>query len=268
MLVSAAKQIQSEVEEPTYAMKSSCVRALLRHSLIPLIGLCIALPNSALGQSNRDEDDLPVLDLDAPLRLDFSGSWEKDFARSDSWEDELNRVMRQRQEQVALQRAGIGGSGPRVSVGNLNVSNRSGRGANLFELARLAEYINRSSTMEVIQNREEIRIERPGEAPLICGLDFGPMSTFSSAHGIEICGWDNQQLVFEITLPDDLVITHRFTVAAAGDELRMVTSISSKNSTPFNLIQAFNRFDAGPNELNCVLTVSRGRVCSQVTPLD
>ena len=35
------------------------------------------------------QNDLPVLDLDRPLRLDFSGSWEKDFARSDKWEDEL-----------------------------------------------------------------------------------------------------------------------------------------------------------------------------------
>ncbi len=230
--------------------------------------LWLTLCSSTLAQNQGSENDLPLLDLAAPVRLNFSGSWEKDFARSDSWEDELNRVMRMRQEQAALQRAGIGGSGPRVSVGNLNLSNRSGRGTNLLEMARLAEYINRQSTIEIFQDRNEIRIERRGEAPLICGLDIGPMSTFSSAHGNEICGWDNQQLVFQITLPDELVITHRFTVAADGDQLRMVTSISSKHATSFNLISAFNRFDAGPDELNCVLTVRRGRVCSQVTPLD
>ncbi len=247
-------------------MRASCVRALLCHNL----GLVVGILFSGLVQAQdaRDENDLPLLDLDTPLRLNFSGSWEKDFGRSDSWEDELNRVMRMRQEQAALQRAGIGGSGPRVSLGGINLSNRSGRGANLFEMARLAEYINRQSTMEIVQDRNEIRIERRGEAPLVCGLDMGPMSTFSSAHGTEICGWDNQQLVFQITLPNDLVIQHRFTVAAGGDELRMVTSITSKDSTPFNLISAFNRYDAGPDDLNCVLTVSRGRVCSQVTPLD
>lgn len=247
-------------------MRASCVRAILCHNL----GLVVGILFSGLVQAQdaRDENDLPLLDLDTPLRLNFSGSWEKDFGRSDSWEDELNRVMRMRQEQAALQRAGIGGSSPRVSLGGINLSNRSGRGANLFEMARLAEYINRQSTMEIVQDRNEIRIERRGEAPLVCGLDMGPMSTFSSAHGTEICGWDNQQLVFQITLPDDLVIQHRFTVAAGGDELRMVTSITSKDSTPFNLISAFNRYDAGPDDLNCVLTVSRGRVCSQVTPLD
>jgi len=29
-------------------------------------------------------EDLPVLNLDNPLRMDFSGSWEKDFRRSDN----------------------------------------------------------------------------------------------------------------------------------------------------------------------------------------
>lgn len=46
--------------------------------------LCLTLSASAFSQ-----DSLPQLDLDLPLRLDFSGSWEKDFRRSDNWEDEL-----------------------------------------------------------------------------------------------------------------------------------------------------------------------------------
>lgn len=233
-----------------------------------LVALLLLCSQQLSAQAPRSEADLPVLDLNTPLRLNYAGSWEKDFARSDKWEDELNRVMRMRQEQAALQRSGIGGgNAPRVSLGNLNL-NSSRRSANLFELAQLAEYINRPNTMEITQDRNEIRIERRGEAPLVCSLEMGPMSTFSSAHGTEICGWDQQQLVFQITLPEDLVIQHRFTVAADGNELRMVTSVSSKGSAPFNLISAFNRFDAGPDNLNCVLTVSRGRVCSQVTPLD
>ena len=46
-----------------------------------------------------------------------------------------------------------------------------------------------------------------------------------------------------------------------------MTSISHKGSAPFNLIQAFNRYDAGADNLNCVLTVTRGRMCSQLSPL-
>lgn len=213
------------------------------------------------------DTNLPVLDLDRPMRLDFSGSWEKDFGRSDSWEDELNRMLRIRQEQAARQQSGLPGrAGPAVSVGNISLGGGRG-GANIIELAQLAEYISRQTTMQITQDRQEIRIERRGEAPLICSLEAGPLATFSSVHGSEVCGWDQQQLVFRITLPDELVISHRFSVAADGSELRMVTSISSRGSAPFNLRQNFNSYEAPVGDYNCVLTLSRGRVCSQVTPL-
>ena len=218
----------------------------------------------------QDSGDLPVLDLDKPLRMNFSGSWEKDFDRSDKWEDELNRVLRMRQEQAARQQSGAPGlsQGPAVSIGNINLNRSRGRGANIVDLARLAEYISRQSVMQIMQDRNEVRIERKGEAPLICGLEAGPIETFSGAQGSEICGWDRQQLVFEITLPGGLLITHRFSVASDTSVLRMVTSVSSRGNAPFNLIQAFNRFDAPPDQFNCIQTISRGRVCSQVTPLE
>ena len=214
-------------------------------------------------------DDLPVLDLDTPIRMNFSGNWEKDFARSDNWEDELNRRMNMRQQNAAAQRAGIGlGGGPSVTLGNTNLNSPRRREANLFVLARLSEYINRSSTMEIFQDREQVRIERRGEAPLICGMDTGPTQTFSSQHGAEICGWDRQQLVFEVALPDGLYIVHRFSVASNSQTLRMITSISSNGSIPFNLVQSYNKYQAPPNEYNCIQTITRGRVCSQRTPLN
>lgn len=214
------------------------------------------------------QDDLPFLDLDTPLRLDFSGSWEKDFRRSDTWRDELNRMMRLRQEQAASQRSGSStGSGPAVSLGNINL-NSSRRGSSIVDMARLAEYISRQTTMEIIQDRNQVRIERDGEAPLVCSLDNGVHNTFASAHGKEMCVWDRTQLVFAISLPDDLEITHRFSVASDGQLLRMVTTIQSKRSAPFNLIQAFTRYDSPADDFNCVQTLSRGKVCSKVTPLE
>ena len=96
--------------------------------------------------------------------MNFSGSWEKDFARSDNWEDELSRRMQIRQENAALQASGVGlGNGPSISLGNINLNRPRRRQANLVNLARLAEYINRNSTMEIFQDRNEIRIERRGE---------------------------------------------------------------------------------------------------------
>ena len=212
------------------------------------------------------DDELPVLDLDTPIRMNFSGNWEKDFARSDNWEDELSRRMQIRQENAALQRSGIGlGGGPSVSLGNINLNRPSRRQASLLDLARLSEYINRNSTMEIFQNRNEIRVERRGEAPLICGMETGPTQTFASQHGAEICGWDRNQLVFEMALPAGLYIIHRLSVSADSQTLQMITSISSNSSVPFNLVQSFNKYQAPPNQYNCRQTVTRGRVCSQQT---
>ena len=202
--------------------------------------------------------DLPVLDLDKPIRPNFSGSWEKDFRRSDDWETELNRTIQQIQREAELlSRQSSGGR----SSGNLR-SGRRGR-SNVVDLARLAEFISRQSTITITQNNNEVRIEREGDAALICGLGEEIMESFSSKHGTEICGWEQRQLVFQISLTDSVTILHRFTVSSNNQSLSLVTSISSGNSTPFNLIQVFQRYDAPPDEFNCEQTLSRGIVCRQ-----
>ena len=117
--------------------------------------------------------------------------------------------------------------------------------------------------MTITQNNNEVRIEREGDAALICGLGEEIMESFSSKHGTEICGWEQRQLVFQISLTDSVTILHRFTVSSNNQSLNLVTSISSGNSTPFNLIQVFQRYDAPPDEFNCEQTLSRGIVCRQ-----
>jgi len=190
-----------------------------------------------------------------PYRPDFTGSWEKDYQRSDSWESELNRQLRQLlgARQVPQQAS----SG--IRVGNQTRS----RPSEMVDLARLAEMISRQSVVEITQTADEVFIERQGDAALICGTRLNVMESFASPQGSEICGWEGQQLIFKITLPENVEILHRFSVSVDGDWLNMLTSISRKGSQPFNLIQMFRRFDmpAGGN-FNCVQTLGRGRVCS------
>lgn len=227
----------------------------------------IAVFCSTLSISAFSQDSLPQLDLNLPLRLDFSGAWEKDFRRSDNWEDELTRTLRIRQESAARQQSSPGSSSsrsaPPISIGNVNLPRSRGRGANIIDLARLAEYISRHSTMDITQTRDEIRIERSGEAALICGVEYELQQTFANEHGVEVCGWDGQQLVFQIMLPDDLIIMHRFTVSSNQLVLNLLTSVYSKGGEPFNLIQAFNKYEAPRDEFNCIQTLSRGQVCNQ-----
>jgi hypothetical protein len=226
------------------------------------------------GQEGQDRrglqgtGDLPFLDLETPLRMNFEGSWEKDFRRSDSWQDELNRMMLIRQERAGNQRAGASsGGGPAISIGNINL-NSSRRSSSVIDLARLAEFISRQTRLTIIQDRYQIRIEREGEAPLVCGVEHGSQEVFTSVHGSEVCSWENQRLLFVVTLPGDITITHRFTVSSDRELLQMVTGIRSKGSAPFNLRQAFNRYEAAPDQYNCIQTLSRGNVCSQRTELE
>ena len=239
------------------------IRPAAGYFLAMALAVCLAsLPAVA-----QDDDQLTVLDLDQPLRLDFGGVWEKDYRRSDNWQDELTRKMRLRQEAAARQGGNPGAAArvsvPPISIGNINLNGGRGRGASIVDLARLAEYISRQTTLRIDQTRDEIRIERRGDSSLVCGTGWQVVQTFTSSYGVEACGWDGQQLVFQTMLPDDLIVVHRFSVSSDGLLLNLITSVISKGSESFDLRQAFNRYDAPRAEFDCEQTLSRGRVCSQ-----
>ena len=230
--------------------------------------MALAVCLASLPAVAQNDDQLTVLDLDQPLRLDFGGFWEKDYRRSDNWQEELTRKMRLRQESAARQGGNPGAAArvsvPPISIGNINLNGSRGRGASIVDLARLAEYISRQTTLRIDQTRDEIRIERRGDSSLVCGTGWQVVQTFTSSYGVEACGWDGQQLVFQTMLPDDLIVVHRFSVSSDGLLLNLITSVISKGSESFDLRQAFNRYDAPRAEFDCEQTLSRGRVCSQV----
>ena len=229
--------------------------------------MALAVCLASLPAVAQDDNQLTVLDLDQPLRLDFGGFWEKDYRRSDNWQDELTRKMRLRQEAAARQGGNPGAAArvsvPPISIGNINLNGSRGRGASILDLARLAEYISRHTTLRIDQTRDEIRIERRGDSSLVCGTGWQVVQTFTSSYGVEACGWDGQQLVFQTMLPDALIVVHRFSVSSDGLLLNLITSVISKGSESFDLRQAFNRYDAPRAEFDCEQTLSRGRVCSQ-----
>lgn len=195
----------------------------------------------------------------ARLRPNFEGSWEKDFGRSDKWDVELQRTIDQlNREMERSQGRGDGGS--------LGMSSPRRGAANLIAHARLAELITRPNTMRIIQTDAEVRIERPGDAALVCSTLNSEEDSFRSPHGAEYCGWDRQQLVFQISLAEGVFIEHRFSVDPGGESLSMLTSVSSRNSLPFNLITFFYSYDAPEDGIHCVQTLSRGRVCSARDP--
>ena len=230
------------------------------------IAILIVLSNLTFGA----EEKLTVLDLNKPLRLDFSGSWEKDFRRSDNWRDELNRKMRMRQEAAQRQTSQSPRRNvvqPPISVGSINLPRSSGSTASVVELARLAEDVSRQTTLNITQTLDEIRITRRNDSTLVCGLGYEVIQTFANEFGVEACGWDQQQLVFQTTLPGELSIVHRFNVSSNRKELNLIITINSRNRESFSLVQAFTRYDAPAPDIQCDQTLSRGRVCSRTEGL-
>ena len=200
-----------------------------------------------------DEPGRPI----SPVRPNFAGSWEKDFARSDKFEAELQRTIDQLNRD--MQRGGTDASG-------YSMSGSRRRAGNIIANARLAELISRQTIMRITQTGGELRIERQGDAALICSTTNNIDDTFNSVHGTEYCGWDRQQLVFEIMLAEGAIIEHRFSLDPDVQTISMLTSVYDRNSTPFNLITFFNRYEAPPDGFNCVQTLSRGQVCSAADP--
>ncbi len=220
-------------------------RALLRWALAGLLLPLLAAANTV--------EDIAV-------RPNFAGHWEKDYARSDRWDEEMYRTVQDVQQRALVrQRRGDGHS---MAISHARVQARA-----IVASARLAESITRDSGLRITQGNGQVRIEREHDAPLVCGTDVQLQTIFESAHGSETCRWERNQLVFDIRLAAGAVIVHRFDVDAEAGNLRLLTQVASRNDTPpFELRQTFAR-DAPPSAMiDCAQTLTRGQVCRRQTP--
>ncbi|MCC5872801.1 MAG: hypothetical protein JJU22_10425 [Gammaproteobacteria bacterium] len=189
------------------------------------------------------------------LRPNFAGHWEQDYARSDRWDDELYRAVNELQREAVV-RHQRGDGGPWV-LGNARRQARS-----VMAKARLADMITRQGGFEIIQTRDQVRIERADDAPLICSTRSDRQETFTSVHGRESCAWERRQLLFEVELPEGVTIQHRFSLDPGGEALSVLTRVSSQGAPPFDLRQFYLRYDKSAESFRCVQTLSRGQVCS------
>ncbi len=201
----------------------------------------------------------PVIDnemqhIDGELPTDLSGSWERNYAR----DDDINAVLRDTYNK--LSRTSPDQRYP-ASPGVAMPSSKDV--ASMMALARLAELITRPDVLTISQSEHEISIERKEDFALFCAFYDGVAQDTQSDYGIEICGWDGEQLVSNLVLPEGLEVTHRFTVSEDGEQLRVVTTVSSSTSrVPFTLRRYYTKFARPPSVLNCIETFSMKRVCA------
>jgi hypothetical protein len=220
-----------------------------RTRTIIMLGLAIAACTPA-----RPVIDEEMMRIDGAMPADFSGSWERDYSRG----DDVNQVLRDIYyylSRTSADRAYTTRPGP--------VQPSSKDMASIRALARLAELITRPQVMTISQNDHEITVERKDDFSLLCAFYDGIAKGTESGYGTEICGWDGDQLVSHLILPDGLQVTHRFTVSEDRQQLRVVTTVASSTArVPFTLQRFYNRFERLPPDFNCIETLSMKRVCS------
>lgn len=219
----------------------------------PVAPLLAALMLSACAPAPVVNDDMRR--IQGPLPANFAGSWERDYSRG----EDINGALRAAWYQLArtLPDQSYGRSGP-VAQGP---SQRDY--ASLMALARLAEAITRSDVLEIYQDEYEIRVEREDDFALLCSFFNGQAKPTESDFGMELCGWDGANLVSNMALPDGLQITHRFTVSANRNNLRVITTVASKHSrVPFTLERFYRRYERPTSNFNCIETLTMKRVCS------
>lgn len=190
------------------------------------------------------------------MPVDFGGSWERDYAR----DDQVNAVLREAYNRLARSTPDqrYPGAPPPGLAAPSSKDTQS-----LFALARLAEEITRPDELTISQNEYEISVARKDDFSLQCAFYDGVATSIENPYGTEICGWDGQQLVSHLILPDGLQVTHRFTISADRQQLRIVTTVASSSSrVPFTIRRFYRKFNRPQSSFNCIETLSMKRVCS------
>jgi hypothetical protein len=192
------------------------------------------------------------------IAVDLSGYWERDYSRGDEVDSKLRQLFYD---------LGPAGSGQRypgnAGMGNPGMAVSSRDVSSILALARLADLITRPDVLTIQQSDYEVSIEREDDFAMLCQFYGGAAKRTASDYGTEVCGWDGEQLVSNLVLPDGLLISHRFAISNDGEHLRVVTTVSSSTArVPFSLSRYYRKFDAPTSDFNCIETLSMKRVCS------
>lgn len=195
-----------------------------------------------------------------PLRQgelrDFSGHWEKNYQLSDDFGARFGLYVADVQRLLASQgRSDV--SMPLVRGGGVSADAING-------LARFTEELTRMPLMEISQDDALIEIARENDFTLRCAYADRQFVDSTNTFGTEVCGWNAERLQFRMTMAGGLTIAHQFSISADASLLNVTTTVSSSAvAVPMTVSNYYHRFDPPEEDFNCVLTLTRSRVCSQ-----
>ena len=209
--------------------------------------LCCALGAVLLACSSQPSVEESLQSYSGRMPVDLSGSWERDYSRSDDIQAALNGTLRR------IYRPQPDTTRP-APPQNLD---------RVVALARFADLITAFDVMTIAQDDHEIKIEREDDFTMLCEFSDGQGKRNNSPFGAEVCSWENNQLTSYLVLPDDLLVANRYTLSGDGNSLHVATTVSSAAShTPFTINRVYMKFEPPESDFNCIETLSMKRVCS------
>lgn len=202
-----------------------------------------------------------VLSPESPHVVDFSGFWELDYELTENPNDKLrylyevtrSQLLRQQAARRDTARSGRMPSGL-VSSSAINVLQ------GIIGLGKLAEKISGSTVLTIDQSSGNVVVRRQGDFALTC--DFLTDRHTESNLGNESCGWQGDQLIFNVSLPEGLNVNHRLVLSANGKRLNVATTVSSSEINQlFTLNRVYLPFEPGKGMYDCEYTLAKKKTC-------
>ena len=217
--------------------------ALRVHLLyLPLLLIFCLLPDDA-GAAGINRHD-----------IDFSGSWELDYQLSDHPAEKTQWLYTKARADARreMERAGSRGGHADTRVLDYRA---------IIGLGRLTEKIAQATVLEISQQEDRIVVGRNDDFALVC--DFEKLGLQRGIIGAESCEWDEDQLLFEIVLPDGLRVTHRFSIARDRSRLNIATTVRIAGVYyPYTLNRVYMPFEPGSGQYQCEYTIAQQTTCS------
>ena len=186
-----------------------------------------------------------------PRVVDFSGSWEVDFGRSDDPRQQLLLLFDRMAERVSLQ----ADSRSRYEIRQMQ--------EDLSGIFQLAEEMTRSTAINIDQSRGYVEVRRNEDFALVCDFSSRETSRRLIGPGVEYCGFDETgQLVFVVRLREGLTVTNRFVMAHDRSRISMITSLGhSRLPYPVTLRRMFMPYEEGESAWKCEFTLAKKTTC-------
>ena len=202
---------------------------------------------------------IPLAALSAESHLnphdrDYSGHWELDYQLSDHPQEKIRSLYVQARSQAQRLAERAQNFGRYVDPQIFNYQS-------IIGLGRLTEKIAKATVLDITQGDDHVVIRRNDDYALVC--DFTDLGFKQSAIGTEGCAWQEDQLTFQVALPEGLNVLHRLSIAADRSRLNIATTVIVDGIRyPFTLNRVYMPYEPGEGLYDCEYTIATQTTCT------